>query len=125
MVSEESKGVFERTRCKKPCHYRKYSFIGDMTPTTFEMKNRLTFSLWATSKETSVETEVLVYPLASLVAEFGGTLSLFLGVSFMTLWHGIYYVMAWLKRLLTGLQFKFNYKVGNSPETLHNLSLPS
>ena len=78
-MSEESKGVFERTRCKKPCHYRKYSFIGDMTPTTFEMKNRLTFSLWATSKETSVETEVLVYPLASLVAEFGGTLSLFLG----------------------------------------------
>ena len=72
-----------------------------------------------------METEVLVYPLASLVAEFGGTLSLFLGVSFMTLWHGIYYVMAWLKRLLTGLQFKFNYKVGNSPETLHNLSLPS
>ena len=26
------------------------------------------------------------YPWPSLVAEFGGTLSLFLGVSFMTLW---------------------------------------
>ena len=36
-----------------------------------------------------VEREELLYTLESLVAEFGGTLSLFLGLSFMTLWDGI------------------------------------
>ena len=33
-----------------------------------------------------VEKEELIFPLSSLVAEFGGTLGLFLGFSFMTLW---------------------------------------
>ena len=36
-----------------------------------------------------VEREELLYTLESLVAEFGGTLSLFLGLSFMTLWDGV------------------------------------
>ena len=35
------------------------------------------------------EREELLYTLESLVAEFGGTLSLFLGLSFMTLWDGV------------------------------------
>ena len=33
-----------------------------------------------------VETEVLIYPWQSLLAEFGGALGLFLGFSFMTIW---------------------------------------
>ena len=33
--------------------------------------------------------EVLVYPFESFMAEFGGALGLFLGVSFMTIWDGI------------------------------------
>ena len=41
------------------------------------------------SKSTEVKTEVLIFPLSSLVAEFGGTLGLFLGFSFMTLWDKI------------------------------------
>ena len=44
------------------------------------------FSLWALSENTRVATEQLVYPVSSLIAEFGGTLSLFLGVSFVTIW---------------------------------------
>ena len=39
-----------------------------------------------TSPYLLVETEALVYTVESLVAEFGGTLGLFLGFSFMTLW---------------------------------------
>lgn len=35
---------------------------------------------------TMMEKEQLIYPLTSLVAEFGGTLGLFLGFSFLTLW---------------------------------------
>ena len=34
-----------------------------------------------------VAKETAVYSLDALVADFGGTLSLFLGFSFMTLWH--------------------------------------
>ena len=33
-----------------------------------------------------VETEQLIYPWQSLVAEFGGSLGLFLGFSLMTIW---------------------------------------
>ena len=36
-----------------------------------------------------VETEQLIYPFSSLLAEFGGVLGLFLGVSFITLWDGV------------------------------------
>ena len=42
-----------------------------------------------TSPYLLVEREELLYTLESLVAEFGGTLSLFLGLSFMTLWDGV------------------------------------
>ena len=42
--------------------------------------------LWNNSPYILVEWEDLVYPLASLVAEFGGTLGLFLGFSFMAVW---------------------------------------
>ena len=39
-----------------------------------------------TSPYLLVETEALVYTVESLVAEFGGTLGLFLGFSFMNFW---------------------------------------
>ena len=42
--------------------------------------------VWNTSPYMLIETEKLVYTLESLVAEFGGTLGLFLGFSFMNLW---------------------------------------
>ena len=47
------------------------------------------FSLLAVSGTTRVENEKLIYPMSSLVAEFGGTLSLFLGFSFISLWDNI------------------------------------
>ena len=46
-------------------------------------------ALMIPSPHVRVETETLVYPFSSLVAEFGGVLGLFLGVFFMTLWDGI------------------------------------
>ena len=46
-------------------------------------------SVWAITNDTTVETEILIYPMTSLVAEFGGVLGLFLGVSFMTVWDGV------------------------------------
>ena len=73
------------TNCIKPCKYKKYSLLGDRKPSVFPTDD-VAFSLWAVSENTRVATEQLVYPLSSLIAEFGGTLSLFLGVSFVTIW---------------------------------------
>ena len=48
--------------------------------------NSLTIGFQASSDETWVEKEKLIYPLSSLVAEFGGTLGLFIGFSFIGVW---------------------------------------
>ena len=77
------------TGCQKPCRYNKYIIVGERRRTTFESKD-FTFSLWAVSNSTQIRKEELIYPFSSLVAEFGGTLSLFLGFSFMTLWDKIH-----------------------------------
>ena len=37
-----------------------------------------------------VETEELIYPWQSFLAEFGGALGLFLGFSFMTIWDSLH-----------------------------------
>ena len=49
----------------------------------------LQVELWMTTTEVTVETEVLLYIWQDLVADVGGTLGLFLGFSFMTLWDGV------------------------------------
>ena len=81
----ESEEIFQITGCRKPCKYKKYSFLGEPYPSAFKSEHFI-FSLWAVSNRTKVETEELIYPTSSLVAEFGGTLSLFLGFSFISLW---------------------------------------
>lgn len=42
-----------------------------------------------TVTEVTLETEVLLYTWQDLVADISGTLGLFLGFSFMTLWDGL------------------------------------
>ena len=53
--------------------------------------------LWPASDDTVVEKEELIYPIASLVAEVGGTFSLFLGFSFITIWDGCYHLLSFYK----------------------------
>ena len=81
----ESAEVTEITGCLKPCHYKKYKILGEHIVKSEHYK----FSLWAVSGRTRVETEELIYPMSTLVAEFGGTLGLFLGFSFICLWDNI------------------------------------
>ena len=44
----------------------------------------MAFCLWSVSQNTWVEEESLVYTFESWLAEFGGSLGLFLGVSLIT-----------------------------------------
>ena len=96
---EDLDGIYERTGGLKPCHYLKYKLEGDQLPTSYLSQNFL-FSLNSVSNNTFVETELLVYPWTSLVAEFGGSLGLFLGVSFMSLWDGIHFIRVGLRKLV-------------------------
>ena len=81
----ESEEITIDTGCLKPCHYKKYIFLGEPATSSFKSEHYI-FSLWAVSSKTKVETEELIYPMSTLVAEFGGTLGLFLGFSFISLW---------------------------------------
>ena len=47
--------------------------------------------------------KVLIYPWTSLVAEFGGTLGLFLGFSAMTLWDCLEWIAMWKFQLVQNL----------------------
>ena len=85
---EEYSGIQKITGCLKPCSYKEYKLIGDKLPTAF-VSDHYVVAFWAISNETTVEREYLMYPQTSLVAEFGGTLGLFLGFSFMTMWDGV------------------------------------
>ena len=81
----ESEEVTNVTGCLKPCHFKKYIFLGEPSPSSFTSEHYI-FSLWAVSSKTKVETEELIYPMSTLVAKFGGTLGLFLGFSFISVW---------------------------------------
>ena len=81
----EPEEVTNVTGCLKPCHFKKYIFLGDPSPSSFKSEHYI-FSLWAVSSKTKVEKEELIYPMSTLVAEFGGTLGLFLGFSFISVW---------------------------------------
>ena len=59
---------------------------------------QIKFGLWSSTELTNIETEVLLYPFTSLLAEFGGTLGLFLGFSFITIWDGIQATLLWLNK---------------------------
>ena len=85
--------------CKKPCNYHEYKIIGDKAPTDLTKEGFLTFALLAVDNNIYVETEALLYPGTSLVAEIGGTLGLFIGFSFMILWDGIVRVMHLTKKI--------------------------
>ena len=80
--------ITQLTGCIKPCQYKKYQFVGTGEKMPQESKY-YAFALWGVSKKTTVRTEQLIYPPASLVADFGGTLGLFLGFSFVALFEKI------------------------------------
>ena len=88
MKYEELEVIELMSGCGKPCNYLEYKFHRGRIPSSFDSGDHFVFSLLAQTRYTSVEKEELLYPSSTMVAEVGGTLGLFLGVSFMTIWDG-------------------------------------
>ena len=86
---EELEVIKKMTGCIKPCKYLEYNFHGAGLPTFFKPPgDHFAFSLLAQERYISVEKEELLYPSSTMIAEVGGILGLFLGVSFMTVLDG-------------------------------------
>ena len=71
-----------QTGCLFPCTYYQYRLMA----TDLRDFNQFGAILVYGSLSTTVLREYLLYPFESLVADFGGTLGLFVGFSFVMLW---------------------------------------
>jgi hypothetical protein len=82
--------ITTRTGCQKPCKYMEYVVVNGPLVNAFSSPEfHLSLEVWMITTDITVKTEQLILTPANLVAQIGGTLSLFLGISFMTLWDGI------------------------------------
>ena len=89
LMNAESFEIFEITGCKKPCRYNEYRFASANAEVMPKVDGKPTSGwivFWGASNRTWTEEEILLYPFTSLIAEFGGSLGLFLGFSFMAIW---------------------------------------
>ena len=93
--------ISKKTGCKRPCSYKEYKFVNTNLKkfTKGDPQHQVAFCLWAVSPYTQFEEEVLVYPFQSFMAEFGGSLGLFLGFSFMTIWDGMRSLVLWMMEI--------------------------
>ena len=108
MRFEELNVIEKMTGCGKPCSYLEYKFHGEKIPTSFKSPgDHYIFSLLAQTRYTSIWKEELLYPPSTMVAEVGGILSLFLGVSFMTIWDGAILVKKYVFALKSLLHESF------------------
>ena len=86
----EQELILQKTGCMKPCNFKEYLFAGITSKlqnlTYFDLNGKycLNFVLASTVLET--KTESYVYPGISFVSEIGGSLGLFVGFSFLTIY---------------------------------------
>ena len=66
--------------------------VGSKHHSTFKFRQNFILGIKAATTMMMMEKKQLIYPLTSLVAEFGGTLGLFLGFSFMAICDGMQYL---------------------------------
>ena len=92
MIGYEQKVIFEKTGCLQPCKYREYVPAGTISKSKnysrFMNLKEKQFCLWFKIASTTlkIEKETYVYPAISFISEIGGSLGLFVGFSFLTIW---------------------------------------
>ena len=69
------------TKCLIPCKYKEFKIVG--VPEKLESVKLTKMKLMMANMDILENNEELIYPFVSFVAEFGGSLGLFLGFSFM------------------------------------------
>ena len=81
--------ITTKTSCNIPCRYKEYSILDGPVVSSDPSHFYYSVDLWFASTDMTVLSQIPVYPWTSLLAEFGGTFSLFFGLSMMTLWDGL------------------------------------
>ena len=69
----------------RPCTYYNYVRSKEIE-FTLDNTGGIGFMFGFSTKTLTVKEETLLYPFESFLAEFGGSLGLFLGLSFLSLW---------------------------------------
>ena len=92
LASVEQRDVLNLINCQLPCKYREIMRVGTPMTQKYGDNGLVVFSLTLVTTDVKVETEALVYNFGTLVSNFGGTLGLFLGFSFLTIWDFVSYV---------------------------------
>ena len=86
LESADQSEILEMSKCLKPCKYMVYRQT-DQNKVTEKFEDFDSFLAFQPSTvDITIVKEVLLHPLTSLVADFGGTLGLFIGFSFMSPW---------------------------------------
>ena len=78
----EQESIIQYTGCYPPCSYTEYTLASQ--PQRYG--DRPGIRVLLSSSKVKKRTEDFIYPLISFVAEFGGSLGLFLGFSFIMIW---------------------------------------
>ena len=81
--------IFPLIGCHKPCRYRDYVVLEVPIDVLYNSHSYFAVDLWMPSIDITILTKIPAYPQTSLIAEFGGTFSLFFILSIMTLWDGM------------------------------------
>jgi len=95
----EQKIVINSTKCLIPCNYKEYKVVGEPqggSSTVFGTQGSqgyFHFGFNFASTDIGKQKEDLVYPPVSFISELGGSLGLFVGFSFLTIWDCIEYMM--------------------------------
>ena len=89
--------IVKFTGCLPPCKYTEFSLPYTPVGTSY---HETSFSLKFSHSSLVRKKEVLVYPLTSLVAEFGGTFGLFVGFSFVMFWDSAEFFVKYLIEIM-------------------------
>ena len=81
--------ISTKTDCQTPCKYLEYAVVEGPKLSAVTAYSYFAVDLWMTSTDITVITKIPVYPWTSLMAEFGGTFSLFFGLSVMSIWNAM------------------------------------